>query len=293
MSKIFNYIINYLTPLFKDNDIIVVVILILVIINVLNTILFRKNKCKIDNDICSNFTNNKIQEEIIYTNNKAINIDCTTYNNNKNELRKKYNEPPIDHDFKINVNSSICSTPIFNMRTYKDINFYFNFIIHNYNTSKIHNLVLCRDIHKWMNNPSLTDQDIPNELIPIYFCLKRENKIDVYEYLKIFVESTDDKIAFVQKGNDYCIIEKYINQLINNEIICDLLEGRTYVSYNLNTNVGVNEFLNNLLSLVLISEKNIGEHITIDIENYFENKKTYEYFFNTINEDTPIFNTSI
>jgi hypothetical protein len=36
------------------------------------------------------------------------------------------------------------------------------------------------------------------------------------EYLKIFIHNGEDgKIAFIQKGNDYLVIEKYINELID------------------------------------------------------------------------------
>lgn len=38
----------------------------------------------------------------------------------------------------------------------------------------------------------------------------------------------------------------------------------------------VQNFLDKLLSLVLIPEKLVGDKLTLDIENYSENKKTYE-----------------
>jgi hypothetical protein len=49
---------------------------------------------------------------------------------------------------------------------------------------------------------------------------------------KVFINSNDDgKIAFIQKGNDYIIIEKYIDILIEKEIIQDLLSGKIYTNY--------------------------------------------------------------
>jgi hypothetical protein len=154
---------------------------------------------------------------------------------------------------------------------------------------------MCKDIHQWMSESSLSEQDISNELVPIYFCLKNENNnINVYEYLKVFINSSnDDKIAFVQKGNDYTIIETYIETLIEKDIVQDLLCGKLYTSYNLSINEGVSTFLNKFLSLVLISENFIGEQVKLDIENYYENKSTYQYLFNTLNEDTSVFNTTI
>jgi hypothetical protein len=183
------------------------------------------------------------------------------------------------------------------MRTYKDINFYFNFIIHNYNTKKIHDLIMCKDIHQWMTSSSITDNDLPNGLIPIIFCIKNnDDNVHVYEYLKIFINSSDEnngKMAFIQKGNHYNIIEKYINTLIEKNIIEDLLLGKDYTIYNLTINEGVSSFLNKFLSLVLISEDYIGEKVKLDIQYYVENKLTYDYVFNTLNQDSSIFNTCI
>ena len=226
--------------------------------------------------------------------NDSDNHIVNPYPNNKKNIKLNYSEPPDNHDFLLNVNNSICSTPMFTMRTYKDIDFYFNFILHDYDTKKIHDLIMCKDIHQWMSTSSLTEQDISNELVPIYFCLKNENNINVYEYLKVFINSNgDEKIGFVQKGNDYIIIEKYIELLIEKDIIQDLLSGKLYTSYNLSINEGVSTFLNKFLSLVLISENIIGEQVKLDIENYYENKSTYQYLLNSLNEDTSVFNTTI
>ncbi len=223
-------------------------------------------------------------------------IDNNPYPTNKRELNKNYTEKPENHDFLVNVNQTVCSTPVFSLRTYKNIDFYFNFLIHDYDSKKIHNLIMCKDIHKWMSSSSLSDDDIANELVPVYFCLKNNETevVNVYEYLKIFINSTEDgKIAFVQKGNDYNTVEHSISCLINNDIIMDLLDTKSYTNYNLSTNEGVNDFLNRFLSLVLISESSIGDQVKFDIKNYYENRSTYEYFFNTVNADSSIFNTSL
>jgi hypothetical protein len=105
-----------------------------------------------------------INENIISKKSKSLrdNLEYTPYLNNRREIKKNYTEKPEKHDFSVNVNSSVCSIPIFNLRTYKEIDFYFNFIIHNYDSKKIHNLILCKDIHKWMSNSSLSDDDIIN-----------------------------------------------------------------------------------------------------------------------------------
>jgi hypothetical protein len=81
--------------------------------------------------------------------------------------------------------------------------------------------------------------------------------------------------------------------LIKLGLIKDLLNTKNYTNYNLSSNNEVSDFLDKLLSLVLIPEICIGEEVNIDIENYIENKKTYEYHFNTVNSDSNLFNTSI
>ena len=217
------------------------------------------------------------------------------YPNKSKNIKLNYSESPNNYDFLLNVNNTTCSTPMFTMRTYKDIDFYFNFILHDYDTKKIHDLIMCKDIHHWMSTSSLSEEDISNEFVPVYFCLKNENNnIKVCEYLKVFINSNgDEKIAFVQKGNDYIIIEEYIELLIEKDIIQDLLSGKLYTSYNLSINEGVSTFLNKFLSLVLISESFIGEQVKLDIENYYENKSIYQYLLNTLNEDTSVFNTTI
>lgn len=259
------------------------------------------NECLNKNDENKNCNNidKKIPNIKIVSNKKNKNdtfnhLEFTPYPNNRRDIKKNYSEKPENHDFNINVNQSVCSTPIFSLRTYSGIDFYFNFLIHDYNSKKIHNLIMCKDIHKWMTNSSLSDEDISNELVPVYFGIKLKDKVEIFEYLKIFIHGNEEgKIAFIQKGNDYIIIEKYTDLLIEQEIILDLLDSKLYNSFNLSSNEGVTEFLNKFLSLVLISENSIGEKVKLDIENYYENKSTYEYFFNTVNADSSSFNTTI
>ena len=217
------------------------------------------------------------------------------YKNDKPDLQKKYEDKTVDHKFIVNVNSTICSTPIFNLRTYKELDFHYNFLIHDFCPKKINNLIMCKDIHQWMTSSSLSSEDLSDELVPVYFIKKQNNITDVYEYLKLFIHTDKNgiKIAFVQKGVDFLIIKNDINKLISKDLIKDLLLDKHYHNYNLSAHDGVSDFLNNFLSLVLIPEHCIGEKINIDIKNYYENQKAYEYFFNTVNSDVGVFNTTI
>jgi hypothetical protein len=97
------------------------------------------------------------------------------YKNDSNILQQNYKNEVDKKDFKINVNHTICSTPIFNMRTYKDLNYHYNFIIHDFNPMKINNLIMCQDIHKWMSTSTLSNDDLSDELAPLYFIQKINN----------------------------------------------------------------------------------------------------------------------
>jgi flagellar biosynthesis GTPase FlhF len=236
------------------------------------------------------YNNIKLIHHKINENNKSKD----PYANNKNHIEKKYKDNYNSHEFIININSNTCSTPIFNLRSYNNLNYYYNFIIHDFEPTKINNLIMCKDIHKWMSTSSLTNEDLNDEFIPLFYIKKINNKIHIYEYLKIFIhtDSNETKSAFVQKGNDFPAIEDDINELIEKGFIKDLLDNKKYTNYNLSSHDGVCNFLDKFLSLVLIPEEYIGDNVYLDIENYVENKQTYEYFFNTINADLNVFNTT-
>jgi len=224
------------------------------------------------------------------------------YKCDKENINLKYNNKPNSHDFKISISNSICSTPIFTLRTYNNLNFYYNFLIHNFDTQKIYNLNMCKDIHKWMTTSYLSNEDLLDEFVPIYFIYKNKDKnstqnedVTVFEYLKFFVHTNENsvKTGFIQKGNDYLAIKEYIDKLIEDNYIKDLLNGEQYINYNLSCNDGTITFLDKFLSLVLIPEDQIGNELTFDISNYYENKSTYEYYMKTMNSDISMFNTSL
>jgi hypothetical protein len=261
------------------------------------------NKIEINNeqnDIKKSSKNGKNNIKIVYKKKddeekKKINQHSEPYSNNKKSLYKKYTEKIDNHEFSIDINSTICSTPIFNLRTYKDLDFHYNFLIHDFDPKKINNLIMCKDIHQWMSSSSLSNEDLTDGVMPIYFILQKNNAVDVLEYLKLFVQTDKNgvKIAFIQKGTDFLYLKKYIDELISKNLIKDLLQDKHFHNYNLSNHDDVLDFLNNLLSLVLISEELIGDKINLDIKNYHDNKNTFEYFFNIINSDAGVFNTTI
>ena len=247
-------------------------------------------KCNIIKDKIKN--NIKLTCKKINTNDK---YSKDPYTNSKTIIEKNYKNENDISEFILNVNSNTCSTPIFNLRKYSDIDYYHNFIIHDFDPKKLNNLIMCKDIHKWMSTSSLSDEDLADDLVPIYYITKNDNNINVYEYLRIFIHSDEDETrnALVQKGTDYLNIENDINELIQKGLIKDLLCSKKYINYNLSSRDGICSFLDKLLSHVLIPEQYIGDIVHLDINNYVENKHTYDYHLNTINADLGGFNTTI
>jgi len=245
-----------------------------------------------------------IKENIKKNKDYSLNHNYTDYTENPYQtdiknLYNKYISKEQDYNFELKVNQSLCSTPIFNLRTIKSLNFYWNFVIHNFDNKKLNNLIMCRDIHKWMDNSTLSNDDLEDDFCPIYYITKSNNssnaEIITFEYLKVFIHTDKEgiKIAFIQKGLDYSKIERYINELIDNEIIKDLLSDSSYFNYNLSTHDGVTQFLDGLLSLILPPESTIGDTMILDVKHNCENKTAYEFMYNTLNIDSNTFNTTI
>jgi hypothetical protein len=262
----------------------------------------EKNDKKYDDEKPKHKIN--IKENIKKNKEYSLNQTYTDYTENPYQtdiknIHNKYISKEQNYNFELKVNQSLCSTPIFNLRTIKSLNFYWNFVIHNFDNKKLNNLIMCRDIHKWMDNSTLSNDDLEDDFCPIYYITKSNNssnaEIITFEYLKIFIHTDKDGIknAFIQKGLDYTKIEKYINELIDSEIIKDLLFNNNYFNYNLSTHDGVTQFLDGLLSLILPSESTIGDIMILDVKNNCENKTAYEFMYNTLNIDSNTFNTTI
>ena len=253
------------------------------------------------NDSKNNIINEPIKKIIIPKKrmNKIIdkNLDNKAYPNKISKLSNEYNKSD-DNIFKLKVNNNNKNIPLFNLRSSDNIDFYWNFHLHNAGNSKINSLILCRDIHQWMNNSSLSDEDLEDQCYPIYIILKdhkTDNEIMIFEAYKIFVYPNENgnKHAFITKGDNYKTIEEILNILIEKKYIHDLLNTKEYESYNLTSHDSVCLFLNNLLSHFLPSESQEGEVIKIDLDQYNENKNTFDYFYHTNNMDSDLFNTNI
>ena len=235
----------------------------------------------------------KINKIIDRKNNEKV------YPDNIENLSEQYTRKKRDFLFKMRVNQNNKNMPIFNLRSSDKIDFYWNFHLHNADNTKINNLILCRDINQWMNNSSISNEDLENQCYPFYIIIrdrKSDNEIMIFEAYKIFVYSDEDsnKQAFIVKGDNYKTVEEILNILIELGYIKDLLNNKEYESYNLSGHNSVLLFLNNLLSHFLPYESQDGEVINIDLKQFNENKNTFEYFYHTYNSvDNDMFNTNI
>ena len=225
------------------------------------------------------------------------NLNDKAYPNKINKLIKEYDDID-DHIFNLKINNNNKNIPIFNLRSSDNIDFYWNFHLHNADNSKINSLILCRDIHQWMNNSSLSDDDLEDQCYPVYFILKdhkTDNEIMIFEAYKIFVYPNENgnKHAFITKGDNYKTIEEILEILVEKKYINDLLNMKEYESYNLTSHDSVCLFLNNLLSHFLPYDSQDGEIIKIDLEQYNENKNTFDYFYHTNQMSNEMFNTNV
>ena len=246
-----------------------------------------------DNDIENkeNIENEKKINKIINKNLKKNN-----YPTNLNYLNKQYAKKNLK--FKLNVNENNKNMPLFNLRSSDKIDFYWNFVLHDFDTKKINNLILCKDINQWMNNSSISDDDLANQCYPFYIIIrdrKTNDEIMIFEVYKIFVYTDENskKQAFIIKGDNYKTSEEIINILIELKYIKDLLNGQDYESYNLSAHETVTSFLDNLLSHFLPYDSKNNETIHIDLKELNENKNTFEYFYHTNMLDNEMFNTNI
>ena len=218
------------------------------------------------------------------------------YKNDSEELTNKYANNKST-DFTININSMVLSTPMFQLRTLENLDYYWNFYVPGMDPAKWSNIIMISDLHKWMNSCNLSNEDLPDKCMPILFITKSKSTglVEINEYLKCFIKTDSDgtKNVFIQMGNEYLLIKDNIDSLISQGLIHDLLKENDYYNYNLNNNKNLCEFLEKFLTLVLIPKDFLGDQIKIDIGYNCENLNTYEYFFNSIVGDSNVFQTSI
>jgi len=257
-------------------------------------------------ELIHNNSNQNLEGEDNQENKKDLKIINKRVNKNSqvkeySEYLRKLNvdyENPDNCLFKLKVNDNNKNTPIFNLRSSDKIDFFYNFHLHNADNSKINSLILCRDIHQWMSNSSISNEDLENRCYPLYFIVrdhKTNDQIMIFEAYKIFVyaDENGNKQAFISKGDNYRTVQELLTILFGLGYVKDLLNGKEYESYNLTAHHSVILFLSNLLSHFLPYESKDNELINIDVKQFNENKNTFDYFYHTNIMDNELFNTNI
>ena len=250
--------------------------------------LFRKNKVSFDAE-----KTNKNSKKFNLCE-KYTDLASNPYPTSIGEINTDYIKDPNNHLFELKITPSILTTPMFNLRNIDDIPFFWNFRISNLTNKSITNLIMLKDVSNWVESSAISHEDLPDCLYPMYITIKKDKDIATFEYLKIFI-NTDNciKTAFVQKGLDYIKTEIYINELLSKDLMKDLLKGKAFHSYNLSKNSGVLDFLESILSLILLPSSLIGKVVTLDIKHYIENKETFATMFGDSTFDFNCLNTSI
>jgi hypothetical protein len=225
---------------------------------------------------------------------KYTDLASNPYPTSIGEINTDYIKDPNNHLFELRITPSILTTPIFNLKNIDDVPFFWNFRISNLSNKSITNLIMLKDVSNWVESSTISNEDLQDGMYPIYITIKKDKDVATFEYLKIFINTDNSvKSAFIQKGLDYIKTEIYINELLSKDLMKDLLKGKAFQSYNLSKNSGVLDFLESILSLILLPSSLIGKVVTLDIKHYVENKETFATMFGDSTFDFNCLNTSI
>ena len=245
-----------------------------------------------------NKENNKINitKNINKINVKVKNKPLMKINNEKwhdckiNKLYKNYNVDKRD-DFKLIVSDNNKQLLIQNLRTYSNIDFYFKFYISDYDNKKINDLMMLKDIQTWMTNCTISNDDFKNTCIPVYIITKdhkTDNEIMVFEIYKMFFYEKEAGIknCFISKGTNWTAVQEVMNILHNFGYVKDILNGKDYDTYNLANNIELCAFLDNLLSVYMLSSSKPNDEVFLDMNENCDIHETYDQMYHIANSDT-------
>ena len=241
------------------------------------------NKINISKNI--NKINVKVKNKPLMKNNDEKWHSCKM-----NNLYKNYNVDK-NEDFKLVVSDSNKQLLIQNLRTYSNIDFYFKFYISEYDNKKINDLIMLKDIQSWMTNCTISNDDFKNTCIPVYIVVKdykTENEIMVFEIYKMFFYEKEEGIknCFISKGTNWVAVQEITSILHNFGYVKDILNGKDYDTYNLANNTELCAFLDNLLSVYMLSGSKTDDVVYLDMNENCDNKETFDYLYHTANSDT-------
>ena len=229
--------------------------------------------------------NVKVKNQPLIKNNNDKWHDCKI-----NNLYKNYNVDK-NEDFKLVVSDSNKQLLVQNLRTYANIDFYFKFYISEYDNKKINDLMMLKDIQSWMTNCTISNDDFKNTCIPVYIVVKdykTENEIMVFEIYKMFFYEKEEGIknCFISKGQNWTAVQEIMSILHNFNYIKDILNGKDYDTYNLANNNELCAFLDNLLSVYMLSGSKKDDVVYLYMNENCDNKETFDYLYHTTNSDT-------
>ena len=241
------------------------------------------NKINISKNI--NKINVKVKNKPLMKNNDEKWHSCKM-----NNLYKNYNVDK-NEDFKLVVSDSNKQLLIQNLRTYSNIDFYFKFYISEYDNKKINDLIMLKDIQSWMTNCTISNDDFKNTCIPVYIVVKdykTENEIMVFEIYKMFFYEKEEGIknCFISKGTNWVAVQEITSILHNFGYVKDILNGKDYDTYNLANNTELCAFLDNLLSVYMLSGSKTNDVVYLDMNENCDNKETFDYLYHITNSDT-------
>ena len=180
-----------------------------------------------------------------------------------------------------------------NLRTYPNIDFYFKLHITDYNSKKLNQLIMLRDIQNWMCNSTITNEEFDNVAIPVYLIFKdhkSNSEIMIFEIYKMFFYEKEEGIkqCFVSKGEHYVAVEEILNILFRFNYVQNLCNDKDYDTYDLSKSDELCDFLDKLLSGCTVQNSSKDDKVYLDMNQRVDNMETFEYFYEVLNGEQMI-----
>jgi hypothetical protein len=217
----------------------------------------------------------------------------TWYKNSKDKLLQNYYSDEPTHDYALKVTDENKHLLICNLRTYSNIDFYFKLHITDYNSKKLNQLIMLRDIQNWMCNSTITNEEFGNVAIPVYLIFKdhkSNSEIMIFEIYKMFFYEKEEgrKQCFVSKGEHYVAVEEILDILFRFNYVQNLCNGKDYDTYDLGNSEELCNFLDKLLSGCTLQNNNKDDKVYLDMNQKTDNIDTFEYFYEVLNGEQMI-----
>ena len=250
-------------------------------------------------DSNSNILKKNIASNIKKKDSKVINKQVDKFNNHtwyknpKDKILKNYYDEEPTQDFELKVTDENKHLLVRNLRTYPNIDFYFKLHITDYNSKKLNQLIMLRDIQNWMCNSTITNEEFDNVAIPVYLIFKdhkSNSEIMIFEIYKMFFYEKEEgrKQCFVSKGEHYVAVEEILNILFRFNYVQNICNDKDYDTYDLSNSDELCDFLDKLLSGCTVQNSNKDDKVYLDMNQRVDNMETFEYFYEVLNGEQMI-----